>query len=126
MEKIILDANFLMIPAQFRVDIFEELIRLGPFEIYVLDTIIGELSSLTTKGKGKDKAAAKLALQLIKAKDLKMITSEYKNISVDDSLVRYGEEKFLIATQDVELKHKLEDKNIPYITLRKKQYLVRK
>ena len=45
MAKIILDTNFLMIPAQFNVDIFSEIHRICDFkyELYIIDKTIDEL-----------------------------------------------------------------------------------
>ena len=119
-KKIFLDTNFLMIPGQFGVDIFKEIERICdfPYELHILDTVIGELKNLTTKGKGKDKRAAKLALSLLKAKPLN-ITRSAPDVNVDDELIRLGQ-KHIIATQDMPLKRKVKKK----IVLRQKKYLV--
>ena len=46
--KIYLDTNFLLIPAQFKVDIFEEIERLmdKPYDLYVFDKSLKELEDL--------------------------------------------------------------------------------
>ena len=124
MKKIILDTNFLLIPYQFKVDIFSEIDRIidKTYEICVLSTTINELKSLVNKGKGKDKKAAKLALELIDHAELKIIKSETSY--VDKAILEIVNKKtHIIATQDKELKKSLQKKGIPIIVLRQKRYL---
>ena len=70
MKKILLDTNFLLIPSQFKVDIFSELERICIFnyKLYVLDKTVDELKYIIEKQKGKHKEAAKIGLQLLKLK----------------------------------------------------------
>lgn len=122
MKKIILDTNFLMMPAQLRVDVFEEVRRICNFEheIAVLDRTIEELNIIIKEQKGADRAAAKLALALVKAKKVKVIKTEEKK-SVDKILADFSAQGCIIATQDRELKRKLKK---PIIILRQKKYLM--
>ena len=121
MQKIFLDTNFLLVPYQFKVDIFTEFERICdfPYEINILDKTIDELKNIIEKQKGKSKKAAKLALMLIKAKDLK-ITAVNSNKSVDDILVELSKKGYIIATSDKEVKKKVKK----YITLKQKKYLI--
>jgi len=123
--KILLDTNFLLIPAQFKVDIFSEIERIvqDSYKIYILEQTIDELNNIFEKQKGKNKQAAKLALQLIKQKDLNTIKNSQKGI-VDDIILDIVDNGYIVATQDKELKNKLKDKKIKTITLRAKKYLV--
>jgi len=118
MEKVILDTNFLMIPYQFKVDIFSELDRIGPFKLFVLDKTVKELEKLAEHEKGKNKLAARLALTFIKAKALNIITA-LQDEYADEALVRLSKEGYTIATQDIELQKKIKKK----IILRQKKYL---
>ncbi|ENO12016.1 hypothetical protein MBGDC06_00279, partial [Thermoplasmatales archaeon SCGC AB-539-C06] len=72
MKKIILDTNFLLIPAQFKVDIFDEIDRiiLEKYQLFVLDKTIDELKKIIAdkKQKMRNRRAAKLGLQLLKSK----------------------------------------------------------
>src|SRR3989338_2216273 len=81
---IVLDTNFLLIPGQFKVDIFRELERIidAPYRLVVLDATIDELKELRDKkgAKGKDKDAAKLALKLVQAKT--ETDTETQNINI--------------------------------------------
>ncbi len=121
MKKLILDTNFLLIPAQFKVDIFSEIQRIADFkyQLYVLDKTIDELKKIQKEQRGRHKAAAKLALALIKNKKVKTIKTTSKSY-VDDLLVQYSRKGAVIATQDLGLKKRLKK---PYIVLRQKKYL---
>lgn len=125
--KIILDTNFLLIPGQFRVDIFSEIDRICSFrhELCVLDSSIGELKGIIGSGKGADKAAARLALQLIKAKKARILSSKtatFKN--VDETIIDLAaKNKAIVATQDKELRTRLRKLGAKVIVLRQKKYL---
>ncbi len=118
--KILLDTNFLLIPAQFRVDIFAEIERImkEPYKLYILKQTIDELNKIIEKQRGKHREAAKLALQLIKQKGLNTIRISSKG-SVDD-IIKNIAKNYIVATQDKELKKSLKK----VITLRAKKYLV--
>jgi len=122
MRKILLDTNFLLIPSQFNIDIFSEIERiiLEKYQIYIIDKTIDELNKIIIdkKQKTKDKLAAKLGLQLIKAKNIKIIKTK-EDLFADDILVKL--EGYTIATQDQELKKRLK---CPIIVLRSKKTLI--
>jgi|APSaa5957512622_1039677.scaffolds.fasta_scaffold00639_6 uncharacterized protein len=118
MKTIILDSNFLMLPFQFKIDIFSELERICEFkyEIAIIDRTIDELNDIS-------KAESKAALKLIEIKQVKLIKTD-KNTIVDNLIMDIvDKEKHIVATQDKELKQRLKEKNIPIITLRQKKYL---
>jgi len=125
MEKktIVLDTNILLAVAQFKVDIFTEIDRICDFP-YVLAVVTGTLDELnklkkTTK-KGKDKAAASLAAQLLVAKNVKVINLPSE--TVDDALAELSNHlNAMIVTQDKELKKRLKR---PYMTLRNMKKLM--
>ena len=119
--KIIIDTNFLLIPAQFKVDIFSEIDRLcdSSYKVYIFDKTINELEKIIKKQRGKHKAAANLALQLVKKFKINKLKAT-KN--VDDAIVSLAKkERIIVATQDKELKKRL--KGTRLIVLRKKSYL---
>ncbi len=122
MKKILLDTNVLLIPYQFNIDIFSEINRICQFKykLYVLDKIIDELKSIQKdkRQKLKNKNAAKLALQLIKAKKINIIKTK-KDKPVDDLIAAL--KGYIIATQDINLKKRLKTK---IITLRAKKKLI--
>ena len=134
MLKIIFDTNFLLIPGSLKVDIFLEIDRIidEPYELYIVDKTLNELENIIENQRGKYKEAAKIALQLIKQKDVKVIDVKQKSLYmkydfgehiVDDILLKISDENTIIATQDKELKKKLSEKGIKTIILRNKKHL---
>ncbi|MBT3304500.1 DNA-binding protein [Candidatus Woesearchaeota archaeon] len=121
-KKVIIDTNFLLIPAQFKIDIFSEIKRImqHPYELFILDKTIMELNKIIEEQKGKDKVAAKLALQLIEGK-VNLIKTDAG--LVDDLIVELADENTFVCTQDMVLKQRLKAKKIAIICMRQQQYL---
>ena len=86
MKKIIIDTNFLLIPLQFKVDIFSEIDRICHFnyELSIFEKSIEELKNIIKKQSRKNKKAAQFALNLIKLKKIHTIKSKQKDV---DSLI---------------------------------------
>ncbi|MBL7054446.1 hypothetical protein ISS05_01675 [Candidatus Woesearchaeota archaeon] len=126
MKKILLDTNFLLIPIQFKLDIFTEIRNICNFKykLYILDKTIEELNNIIEKQKGKNKDAAKFALKLVKFKKINIIKTKEK-FSVDRLIVETANKKaYIVATLDKPLKKQLKLKNIALIVLRQKKRLV--
>jgi rRNA-processing protein FCF1 len=119
MKKIILDTNALMAISEFKLDLFSELEKCCDFnyKIFVLSGTLDELQKIMEEQRGKYKRAAKLALQLLKAKKIPTIVSKGK---VDDVLVAMSK-KDLVLTQDIGLKRRLHK---PYLTIRQRKYVI--
>ena len=128
---VLLDTNFLLIPAQFKVDVFAELQRLCDFsyEVAVLAATVAELNGIVNdkNASAKDRRAAKLGLQLIKAKGVSVIRTERKVFkSTDKAILDFaaqGRGSVVVATQDRLLREKLKSAGVAVIVLREKQYL---
>ncbi len=120
-QKIALDTNFLLIPGQFGVDIFDEMQRRLDFryKVFILSGTMDELDRIIEKDKNKDKIAANISRELIKAKDINIITSE-PGEDVDDGLVSLSGKGYIIATQDMELKRRIPHRKI---VLRQRKYI---
>ncbi|MCK5283022.1 MAG: hypothetical protein KAK00_06440 [Nanoarchaeota archaeon] len=126
MEKIILDTNFLMIPFTLKVDIFLEIDRviIDEYRLYIIDKTIDELDNIIEKQSGKQKQAAKFALELIRKKKISKIKTETNNNDVDHEIISLLEKQdYIIATQDKLLKAKIRELNKKIIVLRQKRYL---
>ena len=123
MKKIIIDTNFLLIPIQFRVDIFSEFDRVCNFnyKLFIFDESIGELKNIIKKQPQKHKKAAEFALKLIKLKNISVTKSNQED--VDSLILKNINKDTIIATQDSLLKKELLKKGISVIILRQKKYL---
>ncbi len=127
--KIILDTNFLLIPAQFGVDIFSEIKRICdfPYELCIIGGTIEELKSIQqdSEQKGKNKRAAKMGLQLLKMQKHRVIDVEAQ--TVDYAIIDYctNHENCIVATQDIALRKKLKElrPKMKFITLRSRKFL---
>jgi len=124
--KIILDTNFLLIPIQFKVDIFSEIDRICMFKykLYIVDKTIDELNKIIEEQKGKHKLAAKVALQFVKKKGISVIKT--KEGPVDDIILDLLGEGHILATQDALLKKRAVKKGIRIISMRSGKYLLLK
>jgi rRNA-processing protein FCF1 len=124
MRRVILDANFLLVPFQFKVDIFSEIEALvGGFEPIVLSTTIEELKKLSTVKSEKTRRNSLAALELVKK--CRIVDVELRpNESYDDIILRVANEgKYIVATNDSKLRKRLRDKGITTIFLRQKSRL---
>jgi len=118
--KVILDSNFLLIPTQFKIDIFESMMNLlnQRHELTILSSTLHELQTIGQKGPPKLRKQAQVALKLAeKCRTVKIEKS--KDETNDDVIVRIAAEwRSPVATNDRELRKKLRNQNIPVIFLR--------
>ncbi|MBI4159459.1 hypothetical protein HY500_04370 [Candidatus Woesearchaeota archaeon] len=114
MYTIVLDTNFLITALKFKIDLFEEIEKICIFDykLSVLDRTLDEL---------RGKPDEKLIKALIHKKEVDIIKTNTKNY-VDDILAGV-DKNFIIATQDIGLKRRLQLKKIPVIFIRQKKYL---
>ncbi len=123
---ILLDANFLLIPAQFGVDIFQELDRLvsKKFELTILNKTIEELKNLA-KYSLKRQKEVQIALELAKkCKIIEIESSKDSFNNVDDIILHLAViNRWIVATNDRKLRKKLRANQISVIYLRKKAIL---
>jgi len=107
---IIIDTNAWIAGVRQKVDIFRELNRLfGEYELLVSSFICEELIKVAKKTKkGKDKQAAKIALDLIKIRKLK-ITETNSNQDIDSNIIdliknlRHQNKEIVLVTNDKDL-----------------------
>lgn len=124
MYKVIFDANFLLIPFQFRIDIFDSIEALiGRFEPIVLSTTLEELKKLSMGKSEKTRRYALSALELTKKCKVIDVKAE-PGESHDDVVLRVAREgQFIIATNDSKLRRRLREAGVTTIFLRQRAYL---
>ena len=111
-----------MIPAQFHVDILDELGRILPnYRLLVPSFVVKELEKIRERSRGKARTEASIALKIIKSPDINMINVDLKKgEKVDDALLRISK---VLCTNDAGLKKRARDKGITVVYLRQKSYL---
>jgi len=123
--KIILDSNFLFIPTQFKIDVFEGLTNLlnQRLEPILLSATYQELQTMAEKGSPSRRKQALLALELTKKCRLVNVKKSVEETN-DDVILRIATEwKSPVATNDRELRRKLRKRDIPVIFMRGKSHL---
>jgi rRNA-processing protein FCF1 len=112
-----------MMPAQFQIDLFDELrMLIGAFDPVVLPGVIRELNGLT-RAKGRDGAAARCGLTLTEKCTIAQIT-DLKAESVDAQVIEYAvENKCLVVTNDRRVRDALFAQGIGVISLRNQKKL---
>ena len=121
--KVLLDANALMMPVQFQIDLFDELrMLIGAFEAVVLPGVLQELNGLT-RAKGRDGAAARCGLTLAD-KCTVVRNTDLKAESVDAQMIEYAaQNKCLVVTNDRRVRDALFAQDIGVISLRNQKKL---
>jgi rRNA-processing protein FCF1 len=122
---VILDSNFLFIPSQFHIDVFEGLMATlnQKFEPILLSPTHKELQRIAQKGPPKMRQQASLALRLAEKCRIAEVEQDVRE-TPDDVITRVAAEwRCPVATNDRALRKKLRDKNVPVIYLRKRSRL---
>jgi rRNA-processing protein FCF1 len=119
--RFLLDANFIMIPVQFKVDVYEELRKFGNPQIYTLDLVLKEVGEIR---------GAALALELFAKAGGNVIETRERpndmerNEVTDDQIIKFSDGgNFVVCTQDTELQDRLKAKKIKVVFLRQKRFL---
>jgi len=127
--KIILDTNIFLIPGKYKIDIFDELIRLGYTEFITTESVIHELLILSKKYKRKKEimsvnVAMSLAdrCKIIKRKDDIELGQLKKNAIADDDILYLADDIGAVATNDKKLIEDLKKRGIKVIRLRQKNF----
>ncbi len=144
--KIILDTNFLLIPARLGVDVFSEIEKLmsEKYKLYIVEETVKELKSLSLNPGGYS-GFVRIAEQLVEKEDVHVLKtksflntpklhnntkkasylqSNFKDAdSVILGIISKNPKEFVVATQDKELRSKVRKLGARTIYLRKKAYL---
>jgi hypothetical protein len=112
-----------MIPGMFGVDILSELERLleSRYELLVPEPVVRELKRISEHGKPKERAAARLGLQLAERGSVIEAKGE-----ADESILRLAAQKMrAVGTADAALRKELRRRGISVIYLCQKSHLVK-
>jgi rRNA-processing protein FCF1 len=123
--RIILDANALFVPVQFKIDILEELKKLlnRNFEPILLSPTRRELERITVEDSPETRKQAGYALKLAEKCTFLEVQQE-KNTPTDDLIVQVASKhKYAVFTNDRQLRNRLRDINVPVIYVRQKSRL---
>ncbi|MCJ2532923.1 MAG: twitching motility protein PilT [Candidatus Thermoplasmatota archaeon] len=114
MRALVVDANGLLMPFQFRLNLDTEIARLlGEVPVLVPESVLGELERLGTK-------EAKAALAL--ARKYEVVSTE---LCGDDAVIDVAERHSgAVLTNDRELIERLKKRAIPVLRLRSGHFLV--
>ncbi len=112
-----------MMPAQFQIDIFEELRELlGSFEPLVMSRVTQELAGLS-RARSRDGAAARLGLALLEKCTI-IDCRGLKSETVDDQVIEYATlTGCMVVTNDRRIRDTLYAKGIGVISMRKQKKL---
>jgi len=116
MKKILLDANFLLLPFESKLDLFGSIEQLigAPHVFFTTKSVKLELERFADL-KNKKAVAAGCALAFLLPKITLIEDSGY----ADDSLFSLAKkEKFIVCTNDASLRMRLRNEKIPTIILR--------
>ncbi len=123
---VILDTNFLTVPAQFGVDVFSEAERLleRSVEFVLLRSVLDEIKSKFDRAGKTESRLFKVALDLAQRCSIIETDQSMRNSIVDDQLLDYAASvNGVLATNDRELRKKATMRGIPVLMLRGKKHL---
>ncbi|MFW5965057.1 MAG: PIN domain-containing protein [Natronomonas sp.] len=113
--RVVLDTNALMMPVEVGVRTFEELDRLlGDHETVVPRAVLEELDDLA-EGNGEEAKAASVGADLARRE---CETIEHEAAYADDAVVEIARKVDGAVTNDMPLRRRLLDENVPVISLR--------
>jgi rRNA-processing protein FCF1 len=124
---VVLDTNFIAVPAQFNVDIFSEAERLleRRIEFVVLSTALDELErKLSSPSSRTEERHFRIAKELVKRCTVIGPEDIPPLDAVDDQVLEYAQRvKGILATNDRELRKRARKAGVPVLMLRGRKQL---
>jgi len=122
---VIVDTNFMTVPAEPGVDVFSEIERLveGRVRFVVLASVVQEIESRMSGPSHKGGVTKfRVAKDLLNRCEVITLDSRPERLSVDDQLLQYAPSvRGAIATNDRQLRTRARSLGIPVFTLRAKK-----
>jgi rRNA-processing protein FCF1 len=123
---VIMDTNFLTVPAQFGVDVFTEAERVleRSLDFILLDSVVEEIKSNLERASRTEVRMFRVALDLVERCTVVNLAEASKLAPVDDQLLEYTKSvEGVLATNDCELRERATSQGIPVLLLRGKKHL---
>jgi len=123
---VILDTNFLTVPAQFGIDIFSETERVldRGIEFIILESVVDEIKAKLERAGKTESRMFKVAIDLVERCRVVELNQSMNDLSVDDQLLEYAVSVGgVLATNDRELRDRATERRIPILMLRGKKHL---
>ncbi|MBS3793644.1 MAG: PIN domain-containing protein [Candidatus Thorarchaeota archaeon] len=125
---VIVDTNFLLLPAQFGIDIFtqaEEAVD-RRIEFIVLDSVAEEVERKASNATGsKEKRLLRVTTELMKRCKKVEVDDDLAELPVDDQVLEYAKRvNGVIATNDKKLRSTARKHEIPLLILRGRKRVV--
>lgn len=125
---IVIDTNFLTVPAQFGIDIFSETERIidRRLDFVTLTTAVAELDTkLAEASTIPEKRKFSIARELVSRCKVIDIDNTLAELSVDDQLLEYTVSvKGVLATNDKDLRNRAKKRGVPVLLMRGKKRIV--
>ena len=125
---VVIDTNFLLVPAQFAVDIFTEAERVleRNLDFVLLSSTLDELEQKLQAATNKTEIRHfKIAKELAKRCRIVESDEELVKLPVDDQVLAYTQSvRGVLATNDKELRVRARSNGVPVLILRGMKYLV--
>ena len=124
--SIILDTNFIVIPADYGVDIFSEAetILERRIEFVLLQSVVKEIEEKASRTKARQRKF-RVAKDLFDRCNIIEVSESLASLPVDDQLLEYTiKMKGVLATNDKELRRRAREKGVPVLYLRGKKRLI--
>ena len=122
--NVILDSNALFVPLQFKIDIFQELKTLldRNFEPIIISPVKREIDRIAEMDSPKMRKQGAYALKLVEK--CRLIEMDEEEGSADDAIVKAAHELHAaVFTNDMQLRKRLRNINVPVIYVRQKSHL---
>lgn len=102
---------------RWRIDIWQQL---AGHQLAVPNLVIAELAAIS-RGKGRPATAARIALRLVREKNLKILRVKEK--AADAALLSLAKKGWVIATQDAVMRDKIRKSKGKVIFIRQRKYV---
>ncbi|TFF86578.1 nucleotide-binding protein [Candidatus Thorarchaeota archaeon] len=125
--QVILDTNFLLVPAQFAIDVFteaEDVLERRP-RFVILDSVVNEINArLDDPRSPVENRQFAVAKQLLERCEIVQVSEDLHDLPVDLQILEYAlREQAVIATNDRILRKESRKRGIPVLLVRGKKRL---